>query len=296
MSYRSVTVDPDGATITVDIVLSRTGARASAYTTAAAGSSISLPATVSTPTVFFLAQGHDYDVISTIGGTEIDRTTVGVGDRAVNPPVVRPSLSVGEVEDLSATAPDASDVVFDPSGLDNTDAVEVQSALEDLDGAISAGSGASVTDPNPNGALTKLMLGPFEIDFDPLNMVGVTTLFNAKADDAVISFGIEVDVAWTGPTYGTGGSGKLCETDANGGQFGNGGTNSLSSTSDVDGNVVTPNYIADGVAWLNDDAPIVYVADFSGNEEAPTGGHGFVRVVIATVWPNYYLNGDHLPA
>lgn len=51
-------------------------------------------------------------------------------------------LSYGAGQSGGGT-PDAVDVTFDPTGLDNTDATEVQSALADLDGAISAGLGAS---------------------------------------------------------------------------------------------------------------------------------------------------------
>lgn len=92
-----VTVDPDE--LEVDIDLSQPGgATVTAYTNATGATPISLPATISDPTEFWLPVNVDYTFIVSVGGTERARTTIGVSDRGDDPKtlLLRTLLTLGD--------------------------------------------------------------------------------------------------------------------------------------------------------------------------------------------------------
>ena len=117
--------------------------------------------------------------------------------------------------------PDAEDVTFDPTGLDNTAATDVQAALEDYDAAITAAAGgvslaaASYKRPPSTGNYTTTSTTFADVDGSNTNLTistgahRVMIMFTGTAKNSTNTFSVYFDVDIDGTRFGNGDAGII---------------------------------------------------------------------------------------
>lgn len=143
MRHGTFAVDPQDATVEIDVVLGES--RPDVYVD---GELVELPFEISDRTVFSVALARGYEVTATLNDTVVLTRTFDVLSTAITLPdpeivITIDDLSLGEYQTSAGSGTPggpttAAGVSFDSTGLENTEAENVQDAVSDLDAAIAA--------------------------------------------------------------------------------------------------------------------------------------------------------------